>query len=322
MLSPGAGRRPTSVEDLVGADLMARLDRLDVASRQVFPGRLPGERRSKKRGRSVEFADYRTYTAGDDLRHIDWNVFARLDRLFIKLFQEEEDLSLHLVVDASASMDAGHPSKLLFALRVAMALGYLGLVRRNRVSASVFGLPGPMRAFQSSRGRTSVQRLGAFLLEVGEARHGAGVGDAPREDFTEAMKRAAQQPAGGGAIVLLSDFLAPEGYEDGLRALSARRGFDIYCAQVLSPGEIDPDAEGGATRLSGDLRLIDAETGSAREVTITPSLVKRYKANLESFCAGLEQFCLARSMQYLRTPSDADVESLLLDHFRRRGLLK
>jgi len=320
MLSPGAGKRPTTVEDLVGPDLAARLDRLDVSSRQVYPGRLPGERRSKKRGRSVEFADYRTYTAGDDLRHIDWNVYARLDRLFIKLFMEEEDLSLHLVIDASASMDAGDPSKLLYALRVAMALGYLGLVRRNRVSASAFGLPGRMRRMPEMRGRRSVQRLGQFLLEIAGDRHDAGVGEPARDPFGEALKRAAQAPTGGGAIVLLSDFLAPEGYEEGLRALAARRGFDIYCTHVLSPEEVDPD--GAGARLTGDLRLIDSETGAAREVTITPTLIKRYKANFERFCAELEHFCLAREMVYLRTASDEDVETLLLEHFRRRGLLK
>lgn len=322
MRSPGQGTPPTSVEDLLGAELAARIERLDVASRQVFPGRLPGERRSKKRGRSVEFADYRTYTPGDDLRHIDWNVFARLDRLFIKLFEEEEDLSLHLVIDASASMDAGSPSKLLFCMRVAMALGYLGLVRRNRVSAAAFGLPGPMRRFQESRGRRAIQRLGSFLVELGESRRRAGPGEAPAQDFADSLRRAAQLPAGGGAIVLLSDFLAPEGYEEGLRALVARRGFDVYCAQVLSPGELDPDQEASGGRLTGDLRLIDAETGAAREVTITPTLVKRYKANLERHCAALERFCLARQMVYLRTASDADVETLLLEHFRLRGLLR
>ncbi|MFG0305272.1 MAG: DUF58 domain-containing protein, partial [Phycisphaerales bacterium JB040] len=212
MLKLDKPTRALTLEDLLDSRLMAQIGRLDVSSRKIFAGKLKGERRSKKRGESVEFADHRPYTIGDDLRHIDWNVFARLDRLFIKLFQEEEDLSLHLVIDASASMDAGQPSKLLFTLRVAMALGYLGLVRRNRVSASVFGLPGAVRAFQSSRGRSSVQRLAQFLLEVAEARHAAGVGEAPRETFGEALRRAAQQPAGGGAIVLLSDFLAPEGY--------------------------------------------------------------------------------------------------------------
>ena len=138
MIAGSTQPRPRTRDELISPELSSRLDRLDVRSRKVFQGALPGERRSKRRGRSVEFDDYRTYVAGDDLRHIDWNVYARLDRLFIKLFREEEDLALHILIDCSASMDAGNPSKLIFAHRLAMALGYLGLASQNRVSVMSF----------------------------------------------------------------------------------------------------------------------------------------------------------------------------------------
>lgn len=307
----------------MGGDLMARLDRLDVRSRLVFPGKLPGERRSKRRGRSVEFADYRTYTPGDDLRHIDWNVLARLDRLFIKLFLEEEDLSVHLAVDVSASMDAGSPSKLLFALRAAMALGYIGLTQRNRVSATLLGAPGGTRSMQEMRGRLGVQRLGAFLLDGLDKDEGRR--DRPRETFADAMRRAAAAPSGTGVIIVISDFFAPEGWEAGLRTLAGRRGFDVTCMHVLSPGEIDPTserAEALASGVVGDLRLVDVESGGAREVSVSAALLQRYRVRLEAFCAGLEQFCVSRAMTYLLVRSDEELESLLLDRLRARGLLR
>lgn len=127
-------KRPARVDELIDSKLMARLDVLDVVSRKVFLGKVQGERRSRRRGVSVEFADYRHYAHGDDLRFVDWNVYARLDRLFLKIFLEEEDLSLVIAIDSSASMNWGNPNKFLFCLKLAMALGYIGLVNHNRVS--------------------------------------------------------------------------------------------------------------------------------------------------------------------------------------------
>src|ERR1044071_6570897 len=131
--------RPRTIDELLGGELIAKISHLDYTSRKIFSGKLKGERRSKKRGESVEFADHRPYVVGDDLRHIDWNIFGRLDRLFLKLFLEEEDLALHIVLDCSASADCGTPSKFLFMQRMAMALGYIGLVNLNRVTVSAIG---------------------------------------------------------------------------------------------------------------------------------------------------------------------------------------
>src|SRR5580698_9752869 len=118
---------------LLDPSFMSRLDQLDILSRKLLAGKLKGERRSKRRGQSVEFADYRDYVVGDDLRFIDWNIYARLDRLFLKLFFEEEDLSLFILVDMSKSCDFGNPNKALYIKKVAAALGYIGLVNYNRV---------------------------------------------------------------------------------------------------------------------------------------------------------------------------------------------
>ena len=136
----GEGESPVTAEDLLGSALMSRLNRLDVLSRKVFSGKIHGERRSRRRGQSVDFADYRPYAAGDDLRFVDWNIYARLESLFLKLFMEEEDLSLAIAIDTSPSMDWGGPNKLGFCKRLAMSLGYIGLVNQHRVS--LFGFDG------------------------------------------------------------------------------------------------------------------------------------------------------------------------------------
>ncbi len=307
---------------------MAALDRLDLRSRKVFAGKLVGERRSKQRGRSVEFADYREYTPGDDLRFIDWNVFARLDRLFIKMFLEEQDLALHLAIDDSPSMEAGTPSKALFAQRLAMALAYLGLVNRNRVSISVFGAA-PLRRLPEIRGRHNVQRAARFLMD--EVRPTEAHSGGP-PSFNDALRTIALTRRGKGVMIVLSDFLVREGYEPGLNALGAGLGreagagesFDTWCVQVLSPGEVDPALEGSGAEVGvvGDVRLTDIESGDSREVTVTAALLRKYKSNLERYLADLSSFCASRGMSHLLVRSDTDVEDVVLNTLRRRGLLR
>lgn len=309
---------------MIPPELLARLDRLDVLSRKVFAGKLPGERRSKKRGASVEFDDYRDYVAGDDLRHIDWNVYARLDRFFIKLFREEEDLALHVVVDASGSMDAGAPSKLVFAQRVALALAYVGLVNQDRVVASIVGAPGrkPVQQLAALRGRRSVQRIAEFFLEcvwppeghvAPEAATGGG-------GLNAAMKALALSRKGKGVMVLLSDFLVREDLGEGLSYLAGggAGGFDVYCMQVLSPGELEPEKETGVV---GDLRLTDAETGLAAEVTVSTAMLKKYKERLAGHIERMRTLCAARGMTHVMLRSDRDVGELMMGYLRKRGLL-
>lgn len=240
MLVSSGSSRPRTLEELLPPGLAARLDRLDLVSRRVFAGKLPGERRSKRRGRSVEFDDFRNYTAGDDLRHIDWNVYARLDRLFIKLFREEEDLALELIVDSSASMDAGAedslsppttastasapsaavPTKLAFVHRLAMSLAYIGLINQNRVAVTTFGhtpgtLPeaGPPAAADGTRrllpvrGRTSLQRVAHFLLQSLTLPPAAGF--PPADALRDLSRRIGGRGTSRGVIVVLSDLLWP-----------------------------------------------------------------------------------------------------------------
>ena len=313
------------IENLLGPELLGALDRLDVLSRKMFAGKLPGERRSKRRGQGVEFDDFRPYVAGDDLRHIDWNVYARSEKFFLKLFREEEDLSVHVVVDASVSMDVGEPSKRLFATRLAMALGYVSLVNHNRVLASVFGgqwedFDGPIRTLAPIRGRRNAQRLADFL--VGSLNQDARESTRPPPEFNDVCRRLARSRAGKGVLVLVSDFLYREGYLPGLNYLAGNvgaGGFDAYCIQVLTPDERDPGRDGGT--LVGDLRLLDAETANAAEVTISGALIKRYRERLSQFVGGLESACRAREIQYLLVTSDQDLEEIVLGSLRRGGLV-
>lgn len=341
--------RPRSVEDLLDARLIAQIEPLDLTSRKIFAGKLLGERRSKKRGQSVEFADHRPYVVGDDLRRIDWNIFGRLDKLFLKLFLEEEDLSLHLVLDASESSDTGEPNKFMFMQRAAMALGYVGLVNLNRVTATVFGgYMGSSQGFGRSRGAASSSSPptsgpsagqdadpsaadvpGAFSLThaIKDLRGRRRTHDLARflcsvrpggaPNFAEACKRIALTRKGKGVMLVFSDFLLKEGYETGLKMLVGK-GYDLILVQVLSPQEIDPAGPNG---LVGDLRLKDMEDADMAEVTISSPLLKRYKANLAAYCNQLRDFAARREIAVMTMPSDTPIDKLVLDSLRKRGVL-
>lgn len=306
MLRSPSQPRPESLDDLLDSKLIAQIDRLDLASRRIFAGKLRGERRSKRRGQSVEFADHRQYGVGDDIRHIDWNIYGRLDRLFVKLFLEEEDLALHLVLDCSESHDAGEPNKFLFMQKAAMALGYVGLVNLNRVAATAMGpREGSIwSAIRDLRGRRRVHELSQWMCSL-----------SPRGSFSfrQAAERIALTRRGRGVMVLFSDCFFKEGFEDGLKRLVGR-GFDLFVVQVLSPQEVNPP-------LTGDLRLKDMEDADQAEVTISAPLLKRYKANLAAYVGELGTFCTRREINLITVQSDLPVETLLLDFMRKRGLL-
>jgi uncharacterized protein (DUF58 family) len=334
MLRAASSTRPKSIDDLLSPEFVAKLSRVDLASRKVFAGKLKGERRSKRRGESVEFADHRPYVVGDDLRFIDWNIYGRLDKLFLKMFMEEEDLSLHIVIDASASSDCGEPSKFRYMQEVAAALGYIGLVNYNRVTLTAVGGVGadPNRAHEEAapsaqtgetpvppvndnsgvvstlrnlRGRRRVHDMGAWLC---------GLEPAGATNFTEGAKRIALSRTGKGVMVVLSDFFFKEGYEQGMRYLLGR-GYDVFAMQVLSPQEVTPE-------IGGDLRLKDVEDADLAEVTISKPLLDQYKKNLTAYCDQLRQFCARRDILHLLVQTDEDIETLVLDVLRRRGLLR
>ena len=296
------------LDDLLDSRLMAKLDGIDVMSRKIFAGKLQGERRSRRRGQSVEFADYRPYSAGDDLRFVDWNIYGRLDRLFLKMFLEEEDLSLVIAIDSSASMRTGNPDAFDYARRVAMALGYVGLVNQHRVSLVGFS-QGKIERATNLRGRRKAADLAQWLLQL-EPEGGSG--------FEEAMRLVGTTRSGRGVMVLLSDFLFAEGFEKGLGMVTGR-GFDLFALQILSPQTADPSREGG---ISGDVLLVDSESGNETEVTVTPELLRIYRERLDRLCGALRGYCTRRDITHMVVESSTPVEALMLEYLRKRGLLR
>jgi len=293
----------TENRNLLSSEFMARLDQLDIISRKMLAGKMKGERRSKRRGQSVEFADYRNYVVGDDLRFIDWNIYARLDKLFLKLFLEEEDLALYIIVDVSKSCDYGEPHKGLYMKKVAAALGYIGLVNYNRVHISAVA-NGIVAETGAMRGRTRVARMIDFIGRLEPA--GAG-------NLAEACRRFALAHRQKGVCVILSDFFDKGGYENGLRYVAGGR-YDLFAVHILSPQEIDPT-------LQGDLKLRDMEDNDTAEVSITQPLLKRYKANLNAYCLAVKDYVTRRGGTYLFSSTAVPFDTLVLNYLRERGLL-
>jgi uncharacterized protein (DUF58 family) len=294
----------TAATPLLGPALLAQLEKLELVTRRIFRGRMKGERRSKRKGQSVEFADFRNYVPGDDLRFIDWNTYARLDRLFLKMFLEEEDLHFFALIDASASMDFSDPTKLHYAKQLAAALGFIGLVRADRVRIESIGqsLRSPAPVF---RGRKSLWRMVSHLeaIEPGQ-----------NVPLAEGVKNFCLRNPGKGVLVLISDLMDKQGYESAMRYLVSRE-MDVYVIQILSQEEIDPDVK-------GDLRLVDCEDADVAEVTISAPLIARYKQTLNAFVDGAKSFCTRRGMNYLLARNDVPVDQLVSSYLRKRGLVR
>lgn len=288
---------------LLSPDLIGRLERMELVSRKIFRGRMKGERRSKRKGQSVEFADFRNYVAGDDLRLIDWNLYARLDQLFLKMFLEEEDLHFFALVDASESMNFGDPTKLHVAKQLAAALGYIGMCRADRVSVAALGPEG--RRAPVLRGKASLWKMLQYLDSVPSGQN---------VSLHDGVKDFSLRTSGAGVCVLLTDLMDKSGYESALRMLIGRR-MDVFVMHILSPEEIDPP-------LRGDRKLIDIEDGDAAEITINAHVIEKYKATVKSFIAGAKQFCSRRSIVYIPVRTDVPVETVVTKYLRERGVVR
>ncbi len=289
---------------LLDASLIAQLDHLELVVRRLFAGRTQGEKRSKRRGTGSEFADYREYTQGDDLRHIDWNVYGRLDRLFLKLFHVEEDLRLSIFVDTSLSMGQGDPSKLQHAKKLAAALAYIALTNLDRVTIEGASAA-DLERLPPTRGKAQVWRLLEFLDNL--KADGA-------TDLHEGLRQFSLRNSTPGMKVVISDFLDKDGFQGALKWL-LKGGSEIVLLHVLSPQEIKPP-------IVGDLSLEDCEDGQVTEVSITAGLLKRYEANLKALVGGLKEYCRTRGLAYFFVPSSTPVEQVILNSMRRTGVVK
>ncbi len=285
---------------LFDSAFLAKLEQLYLVSKKLFRGDHRAERKSRQLGSSLEFADYRNYTAGDDLRSIDWNIYGRLDRLFIKLFEQEQDLHIYFLIDASASMRWASPdprlsTKLDAALRICASLAYIGLANLDRVNIHWFAsaLHGDLGL---SRGKSQFHKVLEFLRRAPELPGETSLLASIR-GFVHRTKRR-------GLVFLLSDLFDPAGHEEALAFLRHSQ-FEVHVIQILDPAEIRPTA-------SGDLRLIESETGAAFEVTATDALLRRYHAEIDAFLDGIAAFCLRRGINYARASSAVNFEELVL----------
>ena len=291
-------------EALFDEQFLKKLEYLFIVSKKVFQGRIRAERRSRKVGSGIEFADHRDYAPGDDLRYLDWNLFGRQDKLQLRLFEEQEDLYIYVLIDGSMSMTLGQPQKLLYAKKIAAALAYIGLSNLDRVALFNFG-DGITHRLSPSRGKGQIFKVFDFLSNF----NGGGV-----TDLEASLKTFVHQHKRRGLAVVISDFYDPKGYEAGLNFLRYNK-FQPFVVHLFDQKELEPN-------LRGDLTLIDCETQALREVTVSPSLLEKYRRAHGAWCAELEDFCKKRQVDYFRTPVQTPFEDLVLRIFRSGGFLK
>jgi len=320
------------MEPLFDSAFLRKLDRLALMTRRTMAGDMQGDRRSPRRGSSVEFADFRPYTHGDDIRQIDWNLYARLERFFLKLFVAEEELTVHLLVDTSASMDWGDPNKLEYARRLAGAFGYIALSGLDRVLVTALGA-----------GRASTQAGQQDASDEGAAPSaGAGAGSTTygfqtmpavrgrrgavplfhflqtltpggASDLYATCHRYVQMNRNAGPLLLCSDLFDPR-WKEALKTLTSRP-FEVVLLHTLAPQERDP-------QIDGDFRLVDSEGGPAVEITADLDLLRRYRQNLERWQSEIEAFCSGRGISYLPVDTAVPLEEFIFSRARQRGVFR
>ena len=299
-----ASAAPVADDDPFDDDFQRKLDYLALVSRRVFSGRLRAERRTKKSGSGVEFADHRDYQPGDDFRTLDWNVYQRFDKLLVRLYEEEEDLAIYFVVDASRSMGFGDGAKLRYAKKVAAALAYVGLANLDRVSivTTTDHVSGRM---PETRGKARIFKAFRFLR---------GVQADGTTDLGDAMKTFVAQNKRRGLAVLVSDLYDPGGFEKGINVLRYNK-FDAFVVHVVDPAE-------GKPKLHGDVLVYDCETGDEREVTVTQKVLTRFGEAYEKYLADVERFCTTHQVPYVRASIETPFDEMILRVFRRGGFLR
>jgi uncharacterized protein (DUF58 family) len=288
---------------------LARLERLSLANRRPIAGASAGPRRSPHHGASVEFADFRSYSSGDDFRRIDWNAYARLGRLFLRLYSAEEATTVTLLLDHSTSMSFGEPSKALAAARFAAIFAYVALQNYDRVAVVGWG-ESLDRYLPPQGGRAVIPQVWlriAQLMDPPQSRSAS-----TSTDFA-ALRDFGRFHRGRGLAIVLYDFLTDTDWQGGLRALVAS-GQEVSLAQILAPEEIEPS-------LRGDWKLRDLETGQEVEVTISPRLLKRYREAFAAHTGAIREFCRRQSIPYVQLRSDAPVDATVLISLQRAGLL-
>ncbi len=295
-----------SDNNLFDEAFVKKLEVLHIVSRKIASGQIRAERRSKKIGSGIEFADHRAYSPGDDFRHLDWSLYMRTRKLMLRLFEEEEDLYIYLLVDCSRSMSLGvdHNHKLRYAKKLAAALAYIGLANLDRVAIIPFNTKLTDR-LPPSRGRGQIYKVFRFLEKLesdGET------------SIKEAFKTFTSQNKRRGLAAVISDFYDPEGFAEGLNFLRYQK-YEVIAMQIYDEAELNP-------ALRGDLSLVDCETGQAREVTVTAGLMDQYRQAFHDFSKELEEFCTKRQLLYFQAPIQENFDEVVMRVFRAGGFLR
>ncbi len=313
----GLRRRPqapaAAAGDLFDDEFQRRLDYLAIVSKKVFAGRMRAERRTKKSGSGVEFADHRDYEPGDDFRYLDWNVYQRFERLLLRLYEEEEDLAIYLILDTSASMAFGGRAewagaaggeKLNYAKKVCAALAYVGLANLDRVSI-VSTNNRVLSRMPETRGKARIFKVFRFLRELGPD---------GSTDLEAALKSFVAQNKRRGLAVLISDLYDPRGFERGINVLRYNR-FDPVVVHVVDPADARP-------RLTGDVLVYDCETGDEREVTVTSKVLRQYQEAHKAYMTEVARFAATHQVPYFEAPVTVPFDEIILRVFRRGGFLR
>ncbi len=291
-------------ERLLDPELLRRIERMQVASSRMARGTQTGKRRSRSTGSSIEFADYRPYTPGDDLRQLDWNAYARSGKLFLKKFLDEQELHISLYIDCSTSMSYGEPSKFLRAVQLAAAVGYLSLHHFDYVS--VYAFNDSVRAsLRSLHGKGKVRQLFAFLQSLGCGGPGA---------INQALRSGQAVQGKPGVSLIFSDFLYEDGYEQGINFLQAARQ-EVHLIQLMTAEERDPRYEGG-------LRLIDSETERHKEISFSPQLLAAYRRSVEAYRQQLAAYAFGRGIGYVDVSPEQPLEEILFHVLKQRGIIR
>ncbi|MFU8805718.1 MAG: DUF58 domain-containing protein [Bradymonadaceae bacterium] len=291
-------------DDQFDETFLKKLEYLYIMSKKIAAGANRADRRTRLVGSGIEFADHRNYAPGDDVRNMDWRIYGRTDKLFLRLFEEEEDLYIYFLIDGSRSMHLGKPDKWSYAQKICAALGYIGLSNFDRVSVVPFSskLEGRL---PPSRGRAQIFKIFEFLRNV-EA--------GPHTRLKDAFKTFVSQNKRPGIAVVISDFYDAEGFEEGLNLLRYHR-FEPIVVQLFDQRELD-------VNFHGEIQLVDCETQEARDVTVTPALLRQYVQVFETFCSELEDYSKKRQILYFRSSIQTPFDDLILRIFRAGGFLK
>jgi uncharacterized protein (DUF58 family) len=282
--------------------LLTALSGLKIKTHMPLPGRFKGELRSTKKGSAIEFADFRDYVPGDDLRSIDWNIYARLNRPYIKLFEETEDIAVRILVDCSRSMDWGDPNKFAYAKALAGCLAYVALNNLNWVS--VYGFSSKINArLLPHRGSAHIAPALSFVENL--------TADG-MTSLSTVSKRIRAERSSSGQVIIISD-LFDNTLEHALGLLAGRRR-EVIAIHLLCPQELNPE-------VLGDVRLVDSETGKTREVSITPRLLRTYSDNLTAWKDGIRRSCTKRGINYTAVDTATPLDEFVLKTMRKRGLL-